>query len=99
MGKWITTDDLSETNMLTKCIGSMGYFKPQWEEGRIKKGDRFLLCSDGFYRNVDENKIAGALSARNIHSQVQLGRSIRTIAGCARRNGEKDNITAICIIT
>lgn len=96
--EWITKDDVAENGALTRCIGSMGYFRPKWISGHLASGDRILLCSDGFCRKNDSRKIAAALSSGGITSQTALERSVRTIAQCARSSGEKDNITAICVV-
>ncbi len=97
-GEWITKDDVSETDALTKCIGSMGYYRPEWRNGHYLKNDRFLICSDGFYRRAGDKRISETLSNKSICTQVQLKRSVRTIAAYARKRGERDNMTAICMI-
>ena len=101
LGRWITTDDVMEGNLLTKCVGSMKLIDPQWITGKIGVFDkhvRFLVCSDGFYRKTGGNMIADAFSSRSMRTQTQIERSMKTISKTARKYGENDNITAVCLI-
>lgn len=98
---WVTKDDSGPGHTLSKCIGSMEMFLPSWRAGRIRIADghmAFLVCSDGFYRKADESRIIDAISSPSIRTRNQIERAIRTIAQQDRKNGEKDNITAVCVI-
>ncbi len=99
---WLTKDDVSNENELTKCVGSMGMFRPQWRCGRIGLIDRhtrFLVCSDGFYRKTGGEMIAESLSSAAMKTSAQIERSLGTVSKIARNKGEADNITAVCIVT
>ena len=56
------------------------------------------MCSDGFYRKTGGNMIADAFSSRSMRTPAQIERSMKTISKTARKYGENDNITAVCLI-
>ena len=45
-------------NVLTDAIGMQEDVSPYYFENRILKGDRILLCSDGLYNELPEDKIS-----------------------------------------
>ena len=53
-----------QRNVITRAIGG-GEDAPQLDKvtGRIRAGDRFLLCSDGVCKTLPTAQLAGLLSA------------------------------------
>lgn len=58
--------DMAGKNVLTMCIGI--YDVPQFfsADGRIKKRDYFLLCSDGLYNCLSDEEIGQVLADKKI---------------------------------
>jgi protein phosphatase len=56
------------------------------------KGDRFLLCSDGLTKEVDDKKVASVL--RRVE---QPGEAARELVKEARSQGGSDNITVVVV--
>lgn len=78
-------------SVLTSCIGGRGHFEYGYSCGRFRRGDRFLLCSDGVNKTLSDPDIAKIL--RRGEPAAVCGTLIRT----ALRNGETDNITALVV--
>lgn len=51
-------DEVGYENVLTQAIGMQESVTPYYFENSIQKGDRILLCSDGLYNDLGNDKIA-----------------------------------------
>ena len=81
-------------NLLTRAVGTMESLEMvDTRIDRLHPGDHYLLCSDGLYNAVDDQRIAGLLSA---------GVSARSMAAelvdAALANNARDNVTAVVIV-
>ena len=86
-GKEITRAiEVKYKNVLTKCVGVMNTVKYDIFTGSYQSGDRFLVCSDGFWHTIDEDDF---LSGRILNLEDMVKRCLE--------KGELDNITA-CIL-
>lgn len=87
----ITEDEAAthpQGNVITRAVGAPGELGLDKVTGPIGAGDRFLLCSDGLYRTLDEGTMAGLLAGADPALQlVQL----------ALERGARDNVTAIAV--
>jgi serine/threonine protein phosphatase PrpC len=78
---------------LLKALGGEDAMKPSLGSAPLAAGDRFLLCSDGFWERLKLSEIEKCMRGRP--SQKTLDRIVEKAAG---RNGERgDNVTA-CLI-
>ena len=93
----MTTDHVQERNKLTKCVGSFGYFRPDYRMGTLKRGDAFLLCSDGFYHCVTNQELADILCPDRLLEERQMERRLTEISTACMKRGERDNLSAIYI--
>jgi PAS domain S-box-containing protein len=77
-------------HMITRCLGIKTPVRVDLIEQALLPGDLVLLCSDGLYRDVDDEQIA-----------LLLGRygadSASVLVDEARRLGGHDNITTVVI--
>lgn len=94
--KLLTKDHTKGRNELTKCVGSFGFFVPDFKMGAVRRREAFLLCSDGFWHTVTMEEIAGALAPSQM-SEENMKRRLREIGEAAMRRGEKDNLSAVYI--
>lgn len=63
---------------------------------QVHRGDSFLLCSDGFWKNIEEEQIG--MIRKNAVTPVQW---LRRMSDVVRQNGEgknMDNYSAICVL-
>lgn len=92
----MTKDHADDQGRLFKCVGSFGYFVPDFKMGTVKKNVAFLICSDGFHAGVKDEEIAEALEPKNM-TQDKIRRRLRTIGETVVRRGGGDDLSAVYI--
>lgn len=98
----LTTDHVHGAEKLTKCLGSFGYFVPEHRMGSLRKGEGFLLCTDGFRRRVSEQELGevmrfDAADYGEGARETQIERRLKEIGEACMRRGETDNLSAVYI--
>lgn len=93
----MTHDHVKGRNMLTKCIGSFGYEKPDFRTGNIRSGQAVLLCSDGYYHCVAQQELEAVLDPMSLREEEQITRRLREIGEACMKRGERDNLSAIYV--
>lgn len=95
--KRLTTDQETETGLLTSAIN-----KNQIEEitidvteGEIKKGDIFLLATDGLFKKMNDEEILNAILDNNIKNYKE---KLIHMEKELRNRGERDDITALIML-
>lgn len=79
-------------NVLTMCIGVASSVKIFTSEGRAKKDDIFLLCSDGLHHCLTDEQIRdGLLDGKNCGDQAERLRRLIPDGAAG------DNVTAIVV--
>ena len=81
-----------DRNRITRCLGLAGPVKMNRKALDVLPGDRFLLCSDGFWEPVWEEDMLGA--AEESSSAKDWLNRMKAIAF----ENERDNHTAIAIV-
>ncbi len=76
-------------NVITRALGQKYNIKVDVNIGRVKKGDLFLLCTDGLTGEMRENEIEEVIN-RLYPDIKKIG---DTLISIAKDNGGKDNIT------
>ena len=79
-----------------KCIGSFPFQKPDIRRGRVRKKQGFLLCTDGFYNKQCWGEM---FEPASIVEEGQIERRLQENAAYVKKQGEKDNLSAIYIRT
>ena len=78
-------------NALTMCVGYFRQLRPFLARGRLRRGDLFLLCSDGLYRGLGEERLPACLPDRVTEA------SARQLRACIPPGGAEDNVTALLV--
>lgn len=78
-------------NILTMCIGMFQIPQSFYASGQILPGDCFLVCSDGLYNPVGEEKIAAILGLPEKSTQTKAG-ELRRLIGPGEAS---DNVSVI----
>jgi protein phosphatase len=79
-------------NVVTRCLGSKDEVEPELFVDSVQGGDVFLLCSDGLWGSVPDEKIASIIgSTGDIEAACQL------LIDAANEAGGPDNITALLV--
>ena len=84
-------------NVLLQCVGASKTIAPDIETGKVKSGDLFLLCSDGFRHEISDDEINGVLSPKLASNERVMKENLIGLIDLNKSRGEKDNITAITI--
>ena len=81
-----------QRNIITRVLGN----DPDVEVDTFPidpfRGDRFLLCSDGLFNEVENDEIAGVLRA-----QRDLQEAVDDLVRLANERGGRDNITVVAV--
>ncbi|RVT98812.1 serine/threonine-protein phosphatase [Rhodovarius crocodyli] len=75
-------------NIITRAVGGGDELELDKVVGRVEPGDRFLLCSDGLFKDLPEAEIAALLSA---------GRDAAALIAAANAAGARDNVSAVVL--
>ncbi len=81
-----------QRNILTKALGTKGNFDYEVNTFLVRKGDKFLLCSDGLTSMIEEKKIQEVLSDGDPPQDIA-----DELIRMANENGGTDNISVIVI--
>lgn len=97
----LTADDSRGDHVLCRCIGSFPWQGVQKRKGYLWPGERILLCSDGFWRCLEERELAESLGNRRGSRgslgllEEQAAKRLRKLGETSRARGEKDNQAAV----
>jgi protein phosphatase len=79
-------------NVVTKCLGSKEDLEPDIYRAALQEGDIYLLCSDGLWGSVTDQKINNIIRANpEIEAACQL------LIDAANDAGGPDNISALLV--
>lgn len=89
------TEDEAEnhpsSNVITRAIGVSDELDVQVREFDLEAGDRFLLCSDGLFKDVKKDEVRGNLV---LPSPKQ---ALDALVALALKRGGTDNVTGIIV--
>ena len=80
------------THILTRAIGTELRARPDLAEIDVKRGDKFLLCSDGVHDMLDDVEIAPLLKGAS-----DPAAAVSSLSAAVRNAGAADNFTMICV--
>jgi serine/threonine protein phosphatase PrpC len=82
----------SHRNVVTKSLGSKEEVEPTLYVNTLQRGDRYLLCSDGLWGAVPDEKMEAIIrSTDDIEAACQL------LIDAANEAGGPDNISAVLV--
>ena len=88
----LTKDHARGKHVLTKCVGSFGYERPDFCMGRIGNGQALLLCSDGLSNVVNEQEMLYEV----IHGGAPE-HCCQRLLDIALGRGAPDNVTVVLV--
>jgi serine/threonine protein phosphatase PrpC len=83
--------DEEADHAITRAVGGEASLTLDVRKDRVRLGDRYLLCSDGLTRELNDAQIAAALSAGDVKT------SARKLIDATLRAGARDNVTVVIV--
>lgn len=77
---------------LTRYVGMEQDIYPDVSSSRARAGDRFLLCTDGFWNVLSDKRIAGLLDSDSGPETI-----CSALIAAAKEDGSRDNITCLVV--
>lgn len=84
-------------NQLMQCVGIRGEIHPQCAGWTYRKGDRFLLTSDGFVHENTPEEICRLTDGWSSRQETGMEKKLEKLTCKAMEAGESDNITSVLI--
>lgn len=84
-------DSHPNANVITRAVGGAPQLAPDVVLFDIRPGDRFLLCSDGLYNELDRDALATGLASDDVEQAAQ------TLLQGALAAGARDNVSVIVV--
>lgn len=84
-------------SVLLQCVGASPVVIPDFFAGQVEKGQRLLVCCDGFRHIITASEIHQALCREKASSQKKMQKALDGLVQLNKKRGEVDNITAILI--
>lgn len=78
-------------NVITRAVGVSDELELQVRQVELQPGDRFLLCSDGLFKDVHREELQANMELPSIEQ------SLEKMMKLALRRGGTDNVTAIVV--
>jgi protein phosphatase len=82
---------LSTANILTRAIGVHQNLRVDMDFATVEPDDRYLICTDGLYKDLTFSDIAKSLKSQTIELALE------DLTDEALRKGAKDNLSAVII--
>ena len=82
-------------NALLQCIGASKTVIPDFYYGKVRNGDLYLICSDGFRHMVNKNEIFKELIFKLFVSKEEITNKLQRLIELNKKRNETDNITAL----
>lgn len=93
----LTVDQaLPGSNIITACLGQEVHPDTQIRSGNARRGDIFLLCTDGFRRLTDMEAVGRELTRAG--SAAGGSAVLRAVTEELLIRGESDNMTAVAVM-
>jgi protein phosphatase len=77
---------------LTRCVGQLADLEVDTLHRPLQDGDRYLFCSDGITKLIDDNELASRLAAAAAPDEIT-----RELVELASHRGGYDNATAVLV--
>ena len=84
-------------NLLLQCIGAGDQVEPDFYFGEYQNNSAFLLCSDGFWHELELREIWEALQPDFLVDQADIEEKVQKLIDLAKDRQERDNITAVLV--
>ena len=84
-------------NVLLQCIGASEKVSPDFFSGVLEKKAAILLCTDGFWRGMQQEEIDSVLRKTFRKTESGMGKMLDVSVRRCRKRGEADDISAVLL--
>jgi len=85
----VEAENHPQANRITRAVGAMDELFVDMDIHELQPGDRFLLCSDGLYKDASENDLAKILRRK--------GDTAKAAVDLALQHNARDNVSVITV--
>lgn len=97
------TEEQSKTDprrsVLLQCVGASQVVEPEFVKGAVTKGAVYMLCSDGFRHQINEQEMMEKIGPSVVKSEQDIEFGCRYLTETVKNRKESDNITVAVIKT
>lgn len=86
-----------DRSVLTRAIGADLMVNVDLERLTIRRGDRFLLCSDGLWSLLETEELASRLARAGSPNMPAVTEGIEALVAVCLERGAPDNVTALLV--
>lgn len=84
-------------SVLLQCVGASRVVVPDVQFGSVRRGENYMICSDGFRHVISEEEIMAKLNVSAGATAESMKRAIRELIETVKARRERDNISALVI--
>jgi PPM family protein phosphatase len=82
-------------NVLLQCVGATKDINVVITSGEVKTGTMYMLCTDGFYHEINDNEMLINLNPQNFNGEARMKDKIVELVELAKERQETDNISVL----
>lgn len=82
-------------NVLLQCVGATKDINVVITSGEVKQGTMYMLCTDGFYHEINDNEMLTNLNPQNFNGEARMKDKIVELVELAKERQETDNISVL----
>jgi PPM family protein phosphatase len=82
-------------NVLLQCVGATKDINVVITSGEVKTGTMYMLCTDGFYHEINDNEMLTNLNPQNFNGEARMKDKIVELVELAKERQETDNISVL----
>ncbi|WP_042146630.1 PP2C family serine/threonine-protein phosphatase [Paucisalibacillus sp. EB02] len=87
----------SRRNVLLQCIGASRLVEPDFIQGRVKAGEVYVLCSDGFRHMITEEEMYTAFLPETLQDEIEMEKKAKRLVELNKERQETDNISVVIV--
>ncbi len=84
-------------NIILQSLGVGEAVTPAFYTGKFRRGDLFLLCTDGMIHQIEEKELEESFGFRETESRERMEDCQRRLIQKVKERGEQDNISIITV--
>lgn len=82
-------------NVLLQCVGATKDINVVITSGEVKTGTMYMLCTDGFYHEINDNEMLTNLNPQKFNGEARMKDKIVELVELAKERQETDNISVL----